>query len=59
MFYEMCFPFATNMERVNVLLGLSKKIFVYPKEFQNYTYKNQQKLIELMLEDNPGKIDFK
>ena len=56
MFYEMCFPFTTNMERVNVLMGLSKKIFAYPKSFDLEQYSNQIKLIEKMLQDNPGKI---
>ena len=53
MFYEMCFPFTTNMERVNVLMGLSTKIFNYPKGFDLEKYKNQIKLIEDMLCHNP------
>jgi hypothetical protein len=55
MFYEMCFPFTTNMERVNVLMGLGSKIFTYPKNLDLEKYKNQRELIEKMLLHNPGR----
>jgi hypothetical protein len=54
MFYEMCFPFSTNMERVNVILALRKKIFTYPERFDLKQYSLQTFLIEKMLDHDAG-----
>lgn len=59
MFYEMCFPFSTNMERVHVLTSLRRQEFTFPEEFiKGKDYKNQIELIKEMLQHDPGKIIY-
>ncbi len=45
MFYEMCFPFSTNMERIHVIQNLRQKEIILNANIDKQAYEKQVKLI--------------
>ncbi|KAI9760202.1 MAG: hypothetical protein M4579_001818 [Chaenotheca gracillima] len=52
-FFEMCFPLATEMERGRVLPALREKGFTLPSAFQSQTKAVQGEIIKSMLSHRP------
>lgn len=59
MFYEMCFPFETEMERVSVLKNLRNTSINFPPEIDLEHYSNQYLLIKAMLDHDPSGFHVK
>lgn len=55
MFYEMCFPFSTNMERIHVIQDLRQKEIVLNGNIDQQLYQKQVQLIKEMLNHDPAK----
>jgi serine/threonine protein kinase len=55
LFYEMCFPFATTMERIYVIQKLRQKEIIFPDNIDTQKYEKQIKLIRSMLQHDPNK----
>jgi translation initiation factor 2-alpha kinase 4 len=53
-FYEMCFPFQTNMERVLVLQNLRKPEIQFPSDLDFTNFLKQCGLIKKMLNHDPN-----
>ena len=54
MFYEMCFPFSTNMERIYVIQNLRSKEIVISANLNVDGYEKQLSLIKSMLNHDPN-----
>ncbi|KAJ1992288.1 eukaryotic translation initiation factor 2-alpha kinase [Dimargaris cristalligena] len=52
-FFEMCYPLQTGMERVKVLHDLRRAEVVFPSEFPDHHLANQRRIIEWLLKHNP------
>lgn len=49
MFYEMCFPFATNMERIHVLKDLRlKEMIINPNIISQKQYEKQVEFLNFL-----------
>lgn len=58
MFYEMCFPFSTNMERIHVIQNLRLREMVFNENIDQQIYQKQVRLIREMLNHDPSKIYY-
>ncbi|KAJ1966263.1 eukaryotic translation initiation factor 2-alpha kinase, partial [Dispira parvispora] len=52
-FFEMCYPLHTGMERVKVLHDLRRPEVIFPTEFPDNQLVNQKKVIQWLLHHNP------
>lgn len=55
MFYEMCFPFSTNMERIHVIQNLRQKTIDFNENIDKELFEKQIFLIKEMLNHDPIK----
>ncbi len=55
MFYEMCFPISTNMERIHVIQNLRQKDIIINPNIDEQVYEKQLTLIKSMLNHDPSK----
>ncbi len=56
MFYEMCFTFSTNMERIHVIQNLRQREIVLSDNIDQQLYQKQIFLIKEMLNHDPGNL---
>ncbi|KAJ1975050.1 eukaryotic translation initiation factor 2-alpha kinase, partial [Dimargaris verticillata] len=52
-FFEMCYPLQTGMERVKVLYDLRKSDVIFPPEFPDDHLANQKRIIAWLLDHDP------
>ncbi|KAG7664988.1 GCN2 [[Candida] subhashii] len=53
-FFEMCYPLSTGMERVRILNDLRLKTIEFPSNFsKNPKFKTEKKIIKLLLDHDP------
>lgn len=55
LFFEMCYPLATGMERVMILNGLRLASVDFPPKFADVKYRTEKKIVKLLLDHNPKK----
>lgn len=53
MFFEMCYPLLTGMERARVLNNLRLVSVDFPLDFSEAKYKTEKKIIRLLLDHDP------
>lgn len=54
-FFEMCYPLGTGMERAQTLNNLRLVTVDFPSNFVDLKYKTERKIIKLLLEHDPKK----
>lgn len=54
-FFEMCYPLATGMERAQILNNLRLVTVDFPSNFVDSKFKTEKKIIRLLLDHNPKK----
>ena len=52
-FFEMCWPLRTGMERSEVLTGLRSENLQLPTEFRSSKFEDQRKIVEVLVTHNP------
>lgn len=55
LFFEMCYPLATGMERAMILNGLRLASVDFPPKFTDVKYRTEKKIVKLLLDHNPKK----